>query len=230
MGVKERQEREREEVQRKIMDAARELFVNEGYRNVSIRKVAERIEYSPAALYGYFASKDDLFFALAEEGFRLMSEYTLADEPPPDPLDAVRHGFIRYYQFSREYPEYFELMFVDRSVPRIGRDWERFAFVHDTIARATAMIQRAIDSGHLHRSVDAEVAFHILWAAVHGAAVARLCERLAPDEDPDALARDTLETALAGLAAGVSTTFKPSACHDPAALIAADRKKGHHGN
>jgi AcrR family transcriptional regulator len=230
MGVKERQEREREEVQRKIIDAARQLFVSEGYRNVSIRKVAERIEYSPAALYGYFASKDDLFFALAEEGFRLMSEYALADEPPEDPLEAVRHGFVRYYQFSREYPEYFELMFVDRSVPRIGRDWERFAFVHETIARATDLIRRAIDAGELHASVDAEVAFHILWAAVHGAAVARLCERLAPDEDPDALARDTLETALAGLRAGVITTFKPSQCHDPQALIPAERKKDDHGS
>ena len=43
-----------------------------GYQNVSIRKIAERIEYSPAAIYGYFPSKDDIFFALAEEGFRLL--------------------------------------------------------------------------------------------------------------------------------------------------------------
>ena len=68
MGIKERQERDREAVRRAILDAARELFVAEGYQNVSIRKIAERIEYSPAAIYGYFPSKDDIFFALAEEG------------------------------------------------------------------------------------------------------------------------------------------------------------------
>ena len=72
MGIKERQERDREAVSRAILDAARELFVAEGYGNVSIRKIAERIEYSPAALYGYFPSKDDIFYALAEEGFRLL--------------------------------------------------------------------------------------------------------------------------------------------------------------
>ena len=72
MGVKERQEREREAVARAILDAARDLFVAEGYHNVSIRKIAERIEYSPAAIYSYFPSKDDIFFALAEEGFRLL--------------------------------------------------------------------------------------------------------------------------------------------------------------
>ena len=52
-------------VARAILDAARELFVAEGYHNVSIRKIAEKIEYSPAAIYGYFPSKDDIFLALA---------------------------------------------------------------------------------------------------------------------------------------------------------------------
>ena len=72
MGVKERQERERETVARAILDAARHLFVTHGYEEVSIRKIAERIEYSPAAIYSYFPSKDDIFFALAEEGFRIL--------------------------------------------------------------------------------------------------------------------------------------------------------------
>ena len=72
MGIKERQERDRETVRRAILDAARDLFVTEGFQNVSIRKIAERIEYSPAAIYSYFPSKDDIFFELAEEGFRLL--------------------------------------------------------------------------------------------------------------------------------------------------------------
>ena len=80
MGIKERQERDRESVRRSILDAARELFVAEGYANVSIRKIAERIEYSPAAIYGYFPSKDDIFYALAEEGFRLLHR---PDAPDP---------------------------------------------------------------------------------------------------------------------------------------------------
>jgi AcrR family transcriptional regulator len=84
MGIKERQERDREAVRRAILDAARDLFVTEGYQNVSIRKIAERIEYSPAAIYGYFASKDDIFFALAEEGFRLLG----------DPGDAPRRAYL----------------------------------------------------------------------------------------------------------------------------------------
>jgi len=214
MGVKERQERDREELQARILDAARELFVAEGYRNVSIRKIAEKVEYSPAALYSYFPSKDDVFFALAEEGFRKLFEFT--NDPSVttgDPLTAIRQGFLRYYEFSRAHPEYFNLMFVDRSVPKISHEWERFGFVEQMIDEIRALIKRAVDAGQFPSDTNPDVAFHILWAAVHGPATVAVCDRLAPDENPDALARDTLEAAIAGLRAGIRTTFTPSQCH-----------------
>ena len=122
MGIKERQERDRDSVQRAILDAARELFVTEGYQNVSIRKIAERIEYSPAAIYSYYPSKDDIFLALAEEGFRLFFGHVPSVDST-DPLDGLRSVFWHYYEFSKAHPEYFALMFIDRSVPRISRDW-----------------------------------------------------------------------------------------------------------
>lgn len=214
MGIKERQEREREGVREKILDAARQLFVTEGYRHVSIRKLAEKIEYSPASLYGYFPSKDDLFFALAEEGFRKLFEFTNR-QLPDDPWEALREGFLRYYRFSRLHPEYFELMFMDRTVPRIGHDWQRFAFVNDMIGEVCLIVRRAIDAGQLPTTTDPEAAFHVLWGAIHGPAAVALCERLAPGEDPDLLACDILDVTLAGLRAGVSIRFKPCLCHDP---------------
>lgn len=211
MGIKERHEREREAVQRAILDAARALFVSEGYLNVSIRKIAERIEYSPAAIYGYFESKDDIFLALAEEGFRLLIE-TKPPVEPSDALDAVRQIFWHYYEFSKAHAEYFALMFVDRSVPRISRDWERFGFVREMRARLAERIGRAIDAGLFPTSLRPETAFRILAAAVHGPAVIRLCDRLAPGENADALARDTLEAAIAGLRAGIPLTFETDGC------------------
>src|SRR6266496_4440996 len=103
MGIKERQERDRRAVRRAILDAARELFVKEGYQNISIRKIAERIEYSPAAIYGYFSSKDDIFFALAEEGFRLLGDPASSDRQEQlaalEPLDRIRAIFWRLYEF-----------------------------------------------------------------------------------------------------------------------------------
>src|SRR2546423_14651240 len=107
MGIKERQERDREAIRRSILDAARELFVNEGYRNVSIRKIAEKIEYSPAAIYGYFPSKDDIFYSLAEEGFRLLHNRDGAPAHDAElaalePIDRVKAIFWRLYEFSRQ--------------------------------------------------------------------------------------------------------------------------------
>src|SRR2546425_146185 len=153
MGIKERQERDREAVRRAILDAARGLFVSEGYDNVSIRKVAERIEYSPAAIYGYFPSKDDIFFALAEEGFRLLGDPGVGEAHERlqnlPPLERVRAVFWRLYEFSRQQPEYFALMFVDRSVPRISREYERFAFAREMKRHIAEEIQRCIDAGQL---------------------------------------------------------------------------------
>lgn len=216
MGVKERQEREREAVARAILDAARDLFVSEGYQHVSIRKIAERIEYSPAAIYSYFPSKDDIFFALAEEGFRMLMEPAVDCVEGPDLLDSIRRMFWRIYEFSRTHPEYFALMFVDRTVPRISNDWQRFGFVREMRARAGATIQRAIEAGHFPAGTHPDVVFRILITAIHGAAVGRLCNRTVPGEDADALARDTLEATLTGLRTGFPRTYEPVPCsHSP---------------
>ena len=212
MGVKERQGREREAVTTAILDAARELFVAEGYHSVSIRKIAEKIEYSPAAIYSYFPSKDDIFFALAEEGFRMLLDR--AKEPAGlDPLEDVRRSVWSFYEFSKEHPEHYALMFVDRTVPRISRDWERFGFVHEMQLQAAGVIQRAVDAGVFPAGTDARAALLVLVAATHGAAVLRLCDRLAHAESGDALARDTLEATLAGLRAGITQTFRADPCH-----------------
>ncbi len=210
MGVKERQERDREAVSRAILDAARDLFVSHGYQDVSIRKIAERVEYSPAAIYSYFPSKDDIFLALAEEGFRLLFAFGSPRTRAADPLDELRALFWRYYEFSKVHPEYFALMFLDRSVPRISRDWERFGFVIEMKREVSARIQQMIDAGGFPKAATPEAIFRILLTAVHGAAAMRLCDRMEQGEDADALARDTLEAALQGLRHGAPNTFRTS--------------------
>ena len=102
MGSRERQDREKQAVRQAILDAARDLFTIEGYRNVSIRKIAERIEYSPAAIYSYFASKDDIYLALAEDGFRRLDAKLKHRQPPghapPAGPGARMVGVLRVFQ------------------------------------------------------------------------------------------------------------------------------------
>jgi AcrR family transcriptional regulator len=218
MGIKERQERDREAVRRSILDAARELFVSEGYRNVSIRKIAEKIEYSPAALYGYFPSKDDIFYALAEEGFRVLhgaDTVTLdAQLAGLEPLERLKAIFWRLYEFSRQQPQYFELMFIDRSVPRISQAYERFAFARELKTALIGQIQSCIDSGALPSHLNANVVFRLLTMGILGAAMMRLSDRLGPGEDADTLARDVLAVTLRGLQSGATleSTFANVDC------------------
>jgi AcrR family transcriptional regulator len=207
VGIKERQERERESVRRAILDAARDLFVAEGYQHVSIRKIAERIEYSPAAIYGYFPSKDDIFFALAEEGFDLLHAVARSAPPADDPIDGLRQGLWAFYEFSKRHPEHFLLMFLDRSVPRIGAHYQQFQRLIDLKRRMADVVAACITSGALPASVDPASAFRVLTAALLGATGTRLFNRLAPGEDGDALARDVVETVLGGLRAGVPLSF-----------------------
>lgn len=216
MGTKERHDRERQAVTDSILDAARALFLAEGYPSVSIRKIAERIEYSPAAIYSYYPSKDDIFLALAEEGFLRLDAKVRSAMVTGDPLEDVRAGWWAFYEFSKEQPEYFLLMFVDRSVPRITQQWDGFELLQQLLDNAVAAIQTAIDAGAFPATLSPNVAMHMLWAGLVGPAVVGIRHRLASGEDYDALARDVLNATIAGLQSGIVTTFVSCKCSEEA--------------
>jgi AcrR family transcriptional regulator len=214
LSREERQQHARATTRRAILDAALSLFVSDGYAQVSIRNIAAKVEYSPGAIYSYFKSKDEIFFALAEEGFRLLGAAQLPHAPSDDPLDDIRAAAWRFYEFSKVQPQYFALVFLDRRVPRIGREYERFAFMSDLKSRLRAQMQRCIDSGIFPVSVDAEVGLRLLWAPILGIAALRLSERLAP-EDADDLILDAIDTTIAGLRAGAPSRARPSPPYAP---------------
>src|SRR4051812_40896733 len=182
-GRQARQQQARAANRRAILDAALALFVADGYAQVSIRNIAARVEYSPAAIYSYFPSKDDIFFALAEEGFRLLGgprapAHDAALQALP-PFERVRAIFWHFYEFSCQHPQYFALMFVDRSVPRVSREYERFAFAREMKQSILAEIQECIDSGALPGTIDAAAAMRTVSAGLIGVAVLHLSDRIA---------------------------------------------------
>ena len=108
MGIKERQERDREAVRRSILDAAaRELFVSEGYQNVSIRKIAERIELRPRGHLRHFPPRRHLLRAgrggVPPAAPPAPNRQTL----PSRPLETVRKMLWHFYEFSVEQPPAF---------------------------------------------------------------------------------------------------------------------------
>jgi len=116
------------------------------------------------------------------------------------------------YEVSREHRQYFALIFLDRSVPRISREYERFAFARERKARIVQGIQACIDAGELPTSVDPVVATRMLMVGIVGVAALRLSDRLAPGEDADLLALDVINLTIAGLKSGVILQSRAVEC------------------
>jgi AcrR family transcriptional regulator len=124
MGVAERRERQKQALRREILAAARELFVKEGYENVSMRRIAEKIEYSPTTIYLYFRDKEELLHEMCEETFALLTKKLkkifAADM---DPVEKVREGMKAYVEFGLKHPNHYYTTFM-RPADKVHEEWE----------------------------------------------------------------------------------------------------------
>ena len=172
MGVKERREREKSETRDKILDAARELFVTEGYEGVSMRRVAEKIEYSPTAIYVYFADKNELFHELCRQDFARLQEVMQSAEMPADPVERLRQIGRSYIQFGVRFPNHYVFMFMTPHLPQEPDEEDREIMGNpeeDAYAMLKWAVQEAINAGSFRQGVqDAELVSQTLWASVHG--------------------------------------------------------------
>ena len=115
MGVKERRAREKEQLRRRILSAARELFVTEGYESVSMRKIADMIEYSPTTIYLYYEDKADLLDSVCKETLlNLLNTLDLLRKDKSDPVETLRKSGKAYVEFGLKYPQDYKLTFVVR--------------------------------------------------------------------------------------------------------------------
>jgi AcrR family transcriptional regulator len=219
MATRVRRHQAHEATRRAILDVALALFVTDGYAQVSIRKIASKVGYSPGAIYSYFPSKDDIFLALAEEGFQKLGAAQLAMPVTADARADLVELVWRLYDFSREQPQYFALVFIDRHVPRIGRECERFAFMSEIKSHLLARVRRCVDEGLFPADLDPAVALRLLVLAVVGIASLRLSDRLGPGEDPDVLVRSAIATTMAGLSVGATAQALPSTLQSPRPLV-----------
>jgi AcrR family transcriptional regulator len=172
MGVKERREREKLEIRDLILDAARELFITEGYEGVSMRKVADRIEYSPTAIYLHFADKQELFRELCHADFAALAEQLNLLAQHPDPVERLRQTGLAYIQFGLHYPNHYKLMFMTaHPAGDLGpKDQEvKGNPEKDAYAMLRHLVQQAIEAGVFRDGyTDAELISQTLWAGTHG--------------------------------------------------------------
>ena len=102
MGIAERKERERTELKARIMGAARQLFLDKGYENTSMRNIASLIEYSPGTIYHYFKDKGEIFHALHAEGFTDLGKRMILLKTVSNSMERLKAMGKVYIEFGIE--------------------------------------------------------------------------------------------------------------------------------
>ena len=170
MGTKQRREREKEMLRQDILDAARELFVKEGYENVSMRRIAEKIEYSPTTIYLYFKDKAELLIAICQETFaKLAKKLEVISREYDDPIEALKEGCRAYIQFGLKYPNHYRVTFINH--PDLGLGPEHYMAPDSMGMRAYNHLRQAVEKcvkqGHFQET-DVDALSQTIWACNHG--------------------------------------------------------------
>ena len=202
MNAHARREKHRKELRAEILDAARVLFIQEGYQGFSMRKLAERVGYSHASIYLHFRNKAQLFDCLVEESFvqlqqrlkKLQHKYM-----EKDPVEMLKKGARVYADFGLENPHAYEFAFIlRRKGPQ--RPWKP----HPAFEAVRSMVRRCVEEKHF-RPVDVETASQALWVAVHGVTSLLILRPSFPWVSKHALIEQVVNSAVDSLLASPAT-------------------------
>jgi AcrR family transcriptional regulator len=169
MSIDDRKEREKLEMRQLIVKTAMQLFIENGIDNVSIRAIAEKIEYSPGSIYSYFKDKGEIIHAIHTEGFEKLYALQKSLDGVQNPVERLAQMGELYMKFALENKDYYDLMFIAKGVAEKiceKQEWDvgqrSYDYLRDTV-------KDCIDQGYINDpNVDA-VTFGI-WGFVHGMA------------------------------------------------------------
>ena len=112
MGIAERKQRQKEEVRSSILNAAWKLVETDGWQSLTMRKIADAIEYSAPVIYDHFANKEAILLEFTRRGFRQLNEQLVKAKDkfnnPEQQIEAIAYG---YWKFAFNHKEYYQLMY-----------------------------------------------------------------------------------------------------------------------
>lgn len=167
MGVKERKERDRQGMREKILQSAHHLFLDKGFEDISIRNIAEAIEYSPATIYLYFKDKNEIFFALHGEAFKIFNSYLGEVMLIKDPMDRLIKLGEKYIEFTFAHPRYYNIMFImeaPMNCDENSEDWQEGAKAHCFLE---GVVEECKKSGHF-KNLNTKILSFTIWSYMHG--------------------------------------------------------------
>ena len=201
MGIAARKAKEKEDLRRAILDAARALFLQHGYERTSMRMIAQRIAYSPTTLYLYFKDKDAIFHALHSEAFQLLGGRLAPLAHVADPMERLFAMGRVYLHFALEHPELYDLMFI-MEAPMCVVDEMHIWEEGDNVFRVlTATVGEAMKQKKFRKG-DVEITSFLIWGTVHGMAALHVrdrCFKVISPEKHEHLLEDGLDLFISWL-------------------------------
>ena len=200
MGVKEKRHRYKEEFRREILNSARDFFIDVGYEKFSMRRLAEKIDYSPTTIYHYFKNKDDLLFATCEEvAEQFFARIRYLRSVQSKPYEALRQAMLYLVEFAFDNPNQYKVFFLTR--PNVYGTQDEF-MKRESMARNSyfefrEIVQACIKAGKLRR-IDIDVLTQVLATAPHGLITMTLYQSSFPWSDRKILATTLVDGLLRG--------------------------------
>ncbi len=181
MGLKERRERIKHATRQGILEGARQIAQQDGWGALTIRKVADYIEYSPSIVYEYFDSKDAILRALLQQGFQTLAA---AMERAQHATDAPNQQVVRvtdaYWHFARENRDLYQVM---HGLAGVSIDPAARADAVQGVCAVAADTLVAWATAHQVHLDDPVASAEIVWSLLHGWVSLALIDGVYRDED-----------------------------------------------
>jgi len=198
MGSKDRILRLKEETRVNILDASLDIVKEEGWQALSMRKIADKIEYTAPIIYEYFANKEAILMELTRKGFLLLAQdMRSAKERHRLPAKQIEAMWLAYWNFAFAQKEFYQLMFgVDVNCCELVEIMPEaevpFTLVTEAIQEIMAPQKPSED--------DICVKYYTYWSVIHGLISINLTRRTTSDD----INREILKTAISGITRSLS--------------------------
>jgi len=187
------------DLRRRILDTARHLLVQEGYQDLSMRKIADAIGYSATSIYLYFDSKDALLHALIHEGMMGLRDQLreTAAQHPEAPVRRMRALCRCFVEFGLDNPEYYEIMFQLRPERMERYPPEKYRQARENLQFFAQALEEGVEK-EIFEVEDTRVSASTVWASLHGTISLLLADRVDVQIDPDAFIDTAIRQAIRG--------------------------------
>lgn len=202
MGVKERKARERDERRELILSVANEIVKKEGINNLSIRKIAHKIEYSPAIIYHYFRDKDDILEQLLTKGYqKIVNTLASVHKEATTPEQRLREFTRNYINLALQNPDEYKNYLLNDS-PKILEHTSVLFKGASGQRQAVVMLCQALKEVCPYEGADddrIELTAQVIWAATFGLIIRLIIEKDLPDEQRQKLIEHHINILIGGM-------------------------------